>query len=135
MKTLSIKNVSSAIYKTTMDKNGSDLTIALENIVLFLKRNKLLSKSKDILYNLEKIIDKENSIIRATVTSRVPLSKEAHDELVENIKKRYKAKQVEIDQIEDKSIISGIKVEIEDEVIDLSVSHQLHQLQNYLIKN
>ena len=135
MKIRSIKIIAEAIYESAKGKHGAELTHVLTNTVEFMDKNQLLGKSKEILLELERIIDKDEKIVRAKVRSAEVLPKKMIEELEENLKKRYKAKTVQIDQGEDKSLISGIKIEVNDEVIDLSLSHRLHQLQNYLIKN
>ncbi len=135
MKVRSIKTLAEAIYENAKGKHGAELTHALLNTVEFMDKNQLLGKSKEMLSQLELIIDKDEKIIRAKVKSADVLPKRMIEELEENLKKRYKAKTVEIDMGEDKSLINGIKIEVNDEVIDLSLAHRLHQLQNYLLKN
>lgn len=135
MKVRSLTSVAEAVYESTKGKSGAELSHALANVVEFLDKNQLLGKSKEILRELEKSIDRDEQIVRAKVTSATPLSKSAIDELEDNLKKRYKAQHVEIDQSEDSSLISGIKVEVGDEILDLSLSHRVHQLQAFLIKN
>ena len=135
MKIRSTKTIASAIYESTKGKTGALLSHALANTVEFMCKNQLLSKSKGIITQLEKIIDKDEGILRAHITTASPLTRKSQEELESNLKKRYKAKQVELDITEDKKLIHGIKVQVEDEIIDLSTSHRLHQLQAHLIKN
>lgn len=135
MKVRSLKTVAEAIYETTHGKTGAELSTALSNVVSFLDTHQLLGKSKEILSLLEQNIDMKEHIVRAKVTTALPLSKKFHDELEDNLKKRYKAKEIEIDTVENKNIINGIKIEVGDEIIDLTLAHRLHQLQTHLIKN
>jgi ATP synthase F1 delta subunit len=135
MKVRSTKTVAEAIYESAKNKHGAELTHALANTVEFLNKNQLLGKSKEILAHLETIIDKDEKIVRAKVRSANVLSKKMIEELEESLKKRYRAKEVVIDANEDESLIQGLKIEVNDEVIDLSTRHRLHQLQAHLIKN
>lgn len=135
MKLRSTKNFAEAVYESTKGKSGVTLTHALENVVSFMQKNQLIGKKNEILKELEKIIDTDENIVRAKVKSADVLSKKILTELEENLKKKYKAKEVEIDSIVDKKLIDGFTIEIHDEIIDLSLSHRLHQLQTYLIKN
>lgn len=135
MKLRSTKNFAEAVYESTKGKSGVALTHALENVVSFMQKNQLIGKKNEILKELEKIIDTDENIVRAKVKSADVLSKKILTELEENLKKKYKAKEVEIDSIVDKKLIDGFTIEIHDEIIDLSLSHRLHQLQTYLIKN
>jgi ATP synthase F1 delta subunit len=129
------KTIAQAIYSSTKDKDGAELKHVLDNTLIFLKKNKLLSKYKEILKHLQNIIDHEEKIVRAQVTTTSKLSHKIKEELEEILKKRYKATEVEIKNIEDESLIGGIKLEIKDEIIDLSFANKLYQLQKYLIKN
>ncbi len=135
MKLRSTKTLVEAIYETTKNKSGSELSHAINNVVEFLHKNQLLGKSKQILRELENMIDKEENIVRAKITSASALSKKILDELEDSLKKRYKAKIIEIDNHEDEQLINGMKIEVNDEVIDLTLSHRLHQLQTHLIRN
>lgn len=135
MKLHSTKNLSHAIYEATKGKSGAELSHSLVNVVEFMDKHQLLGKSKEILTHLEKIIDKDEKILRAKVTSSAVLSKKMLEDLEESLKKRYKAKDVEIDTKENSNLINGIKIEANDEIIDLTLSHRLHQLQAHLIKN
>lgn len=135
MKLSSTKTLAQAIYETTKGKSGVELTHALENTVVFIKKNQLMSRSKEILSHLENIIGTNENIVRAKVKSRDVLSKKMISELEESLKKRYKAKEVEINNMVDEEVIDGIKIEVQNEVIDLTLRHRLNQLQNYLIKN
>lgn len=135
MKVRSLKTVAEAIHEATAGKTGASLSTACENVISFLDKNQLLGKSKEILKLLEESIDRKEHIVRAKVTTAEPLSKKQHDELSQNLKKRYNAKEIEIDHTENRGLISGIKIEVGDEIIDLSLSHRLHQLQTHLIKN
>lgn len=135
MKLRSTKNLAEAIYQNAKGKNGAELSATLANAVEFMDKHQLLGKSKEILSQLEKIIDKDEKVLRAKVTSSTVLSKKMLEELEENLKKRYKAKDVEIDTKEDSNLINGLKIEANDEIIDLTLRARLHQLQTHLIKN
>jgi F0F1-type ATP synthase delta subunit len=135
MKIRSTKTFAEAIYESARGKSGAGLSTVLDNAINFMEKNQLLGKSKEILAHLEKIIDKDEGVIRVRVKSSSILSKKVVEELEENLKNRYKAKTIEIDNTEDKSLIKGIKIEVNDEVIDLSLAHRLRQLQTHLIKN
>lgn len=135
MKLYSTKNLAGAIYESVKGKTGSELSHTLANAVEFMGKHQLLGKSKEILTHLEKIIDKNEKVLRAKVTSSTVLSKKMLEDLEESLKKRYKAKEVEIDTKENSNLINGIKIEANDEIIDLTLSHRLHQLQTHLIKN
>ncbi len=135
MKLRSTKTLAEAIYESARGKSGAELSGTLANVVEFIEKNQLLGKSKEILSHLERIIDKDEKVVRAKVESASVLSKKTLEELSLNLKKRYRAETIEIDNIENTNLINGIKVIINDEIIDLTLANRLHQLQNHLIKN
>ncbi len=135
MKVRSTKTIAEAIYEATRGKSGAELTRTLKNTVEFFDKNQLHGKSKEILSHLENVIDREEGVIRAKIKSADTLPKKMIEELEENLKKRYRANEVAIEESIDKRLIGGLKIEVNGEVIDLSLSHRLHQLQTHLTKN
>ena len=135
MSTTSTKHLAQAIYESTLDKSGTDLDTVIENSVRLIYSKHLLSKSKEILRNLENIIDTNSHILRARVTSSHFLSKKNLDTVQKELKKRYEVEEVLLETYEDPTLINGIKIEVGDEILDLSLVHQIHQLQDYLLKN
>ncbi len=130
----STKDIAKALYESTKDKSGAELTRLLENAVAFLAKNRFLSKSPEILEHLEKIRDKDLGIVSAKVTSKSPLAKHTLDEIKKTLKTRYRASDITLHTSIDLALIGGIKIEANDELIDLSLKHKLHQLQKHLLK-
>jgi F-type H+-transporting ATPase subunit delta len=135
MASISIKNLASAIYESSLGKEGLELDSMLEKSVIFLRDKNLLGKKKEILEELENIINKNNRIIKAKISSSEKLKDEGQKEIEDFIKKKYKANEVIIEQEVDPKLLGGIKIEIGDDIIDTTLSSKIHQLKNYLIKN
>lgn len=135
MASISIKNLAYAIYDSSLDKEGEELDSILEKSVVFLQDKNLLGKKKEILEELEKIINKNNGIVKAKISSSEKLKDEGRKEIEDFIKKKYKANEVIIEQEVDPKLLGGIKIEIGDDIIDTTLSSKIHQLKNYLIKN
>lgn len=135
MASISIKNLAYAIYDSSLDKEGKELDSILEKSVVFLQDKNLLGKKKEILEELEKIINKNNGIVKAKISSSEKLKDEGRKEIEDFIKKKYKANEVIIEQEVDPKLLGGIKIEIGDDIIDTTLSSKIHQLKNYLIKN
>lgn len=133
MATLSTKNIAYALYESIKGKKGKDLDGAFAQAVEFLNKRHLMSKSKQILEDLQKIVDEDEGVIRATIETAKKLSKAHVDELEKEIKHRYKAKEVHLDITENPKLLGGIKIQVKDEIIDLTLAHQINQLQNHLI--
>lgn len=135
MAKISIKNLAEALYESSLGKEGADLDSILKKSVIFMRDKNLIGKKKEILESLEQIINKKEEIIKAKVTTSEKLKTEAHKEIEDFIKKKYKAKEVYIEIIENPKILGGIKIEIGDDIIDTTLLNKIHQLQNYLITN
>lgn len=135
MKTLSNNEIARAIYTLSKEKRGAEQKKVFDKVVQFLSRRRLLAKAPLILKELEKIINKETGRVVAHVGSAEKLSADTKSHLVHDLKKRYGAKEVAIIEEVDTKLIGGIKVEANDEVIDLSVKNKIGKLQEYLIKS
>ena len=134
MAKISNNNIANAIYTGIKNKEGENLSVFTENVIKFLARKKLISKYKDILFKLQNLIDKENGLLKVKITSQEKLG-EVHKKEIENILlSKYKAKSLVFDEKVNNSLIGGLKIEIQDEIIDLSISNKLQKLQAYLIK-
>ncbi|MEI6660391.1 MAG: ATP synthase F1 subunit delta [bacterium] len=135
MATVSTKNLAQAIYESSLGKSGRELDAVVENSVRMIASRNMIGKSTDILTQLQLIMDKDTKTVRATITSSHFLSKKNTDIIEKELKKRYTAEQVELTMKEDEKLINGLRIEVGDEIIDLSLAHQIGQLQDYLLKN
>jgi F-type H+-transporting ATPase subunit delta len=133
MASVSITNISKAIYSALYDKTGNDLDFMTSNVVKILSKKGMLSKSDSILDSLSNLIDHDNKIIRAKLYSVNKLEKQTIEKIEQELKDRYKIQKVYITEIEDKSILGGIKIEIDDEIIDLSLLKKVTQLKKHLL--
>lgn len=132
MTTISNNNIAQAIYLSSKDKVGHDLSLSLGNIVKFLARKRFLGRAKDILLCLKKIINREHGIVEAKVSSVVKLREETKKDIIHALKKRYGAKEVVLLESLDERLLGGMKIEINDEIIDASLKNKINKLQEYL---
>ena len=135
MASISIKNLAHAIYDSSLDKEGIELDSIVEKSVIFIRDKNLLGKKKEILEELENIINKKNGIIKARISSSEKLNEVNRKEVEDFIKKKYKANEVIMEQETNPKLLGGIKIEIGDDIIDTTLSNKIHQLKNYLNKN
>jgi len=134
MSTLSNNDIARAIYLVSKDKTHAELHNVIDKVVKFLVRKRLLSKTGDILERLNKIINNENKKIVVKLLSAKKLKEEIKKELIFFLRERYKAKEVILTEIIDEKLLGGIKVEINDEIIDLTIKNKIKKLQEYLIR-
>lgn len=76
-------------------------------------------------------VKKESGIIRAVVTSAVPLKESQVAALKANIEASTKSK-IELEMIVDSSIIAGLVVRVGDKVVDASIKGEMQTLKKQL---
>jgi F-type H+-transporting ATPase subunit delta len=134
MTTISNNDIARAIYLVSKDKTEKELGGVNEKIVKFLARRQLLSKAPGILEHLNEIINNENRRIEVKVSSDRKLKEEIKKELIFFLKKRYKAEEVILSEKIDEKLLGGIRLQINDEIIDLTVKNKIKKLQEYLTR-
>jgi len=135
MTIISNNNIARAIYLATKGKNNAEQSLIFPKVIQFLFRRRLLSKAPDILLHLNKVINGEEGKIVAKISSRDNLNEKIKKELVHALTKRYSAKEVVLSEVPDGKLLGGFKVEINDEVIDLTIKNKIGKLQEYLISS
>ena len=135
MATISINNLARAIYESSKNKDGAELDAVSKKIINLILKKHLMSRSKEILNKLEKLVDKNEEVVRVKVSSRAKLEKGITDEIEDFIKKRYKAKNTVLEFNVNPKLLGGIKLEVEDEVIDMTLKNKVNRLKEFLIRN
>jgi F-type H+-transporting ATPase subunit delta len=134
MATLSNNDIAHAIYLVSKEKTHAELHEINNKVIKFLARRRLLSKTKDILERLDKIINHENKKIVVKVLSAKKLKEESKQELIFFLKKRYAVKEVTLVETIDEKLLGGVRIEVNDEIIDLTVKNKIKKLQEHLIR-
>ena len=135
MSTVSNNNIAHAIYLASKEHNHGDQTSFASRVVQFLARRRLLSKAPDILSRLSKIVDEHEGRVVVRVSSAVPLDQKTNKEIVEALISRYKAKEITLIENLDEKLLGGLKIEVDDEVIDLTIKNKIKKLQEHLTKS
>lgn len=133
MATTSNNDIAEAIYFAI--KESKEPSLVYKKVVDFLVRKRLLSKSKEILARLKKVVNEKEGRMEAKVISKNPLGSDIKKELSEVLIKRYKAKDIYLKECIDEKVVGGFRIEVEDEIIDLSIKNKLKKLQEHLISN
>ena len=134
MSKISPKNLAQSIFEASHGKVGAELSQVVKNSAKMLADKRLLGKSKDILKNLQEIIDKSEGTIRMKVISAKILSPEEKKKLEHEVKEKYKAKNIVSEFFEKKEVLGGMRVEVGDEVLDSTWRTGLKKLEKVLIK-
>jgi F-type H+-transporting ATPase subunit delta len=135
MATISNNNIARAIYLSSKDKTGQEQETVIKNVINFLVRRKLISRSKDILTSLKAIIYQEQGVLEIKVWSKEKINEENKKDLIQILKKRYGDKKFILQENLDDKLLGGLKIEVNNESIDLTLRNKINKLQEYLIKN
>ena len=134
MVAISNKNIAYAIYLMSKDKSNEDQSLIFKKVAQFLSKRNLLSKMPDILSNLNKIINEHEGRIVAKVSSAKNIGETSNRKLAEILIRRYNAKEIDFEENIDEKLLGGLKIEVNDEVIDLTIRNKIKKLQEYLTR-
>ena len=81
--------------------------------------------------NFKELVAKEKNLKNITVASSYRIDKEQLKQIEAALKKRMKAEVSIVTEI-DKSLIGGLKISYDDQVIDLSIKNKLEKLKTQL---
>ena len=85
----------------------------------------------DISKNFKELVAKEKNLKNITVASSYRIDKEQLKQIEAALKQRMKAEVSIVTEI-DKSLIGGLKISYDDQVIDLSIKNKLEKLKTQL---
>jgi len=127
------KQYAQALYELTKDKPENEVSIVIEKYVATLKRQGLLNKSEEIIKKFTEIYNNKNRIVVAKVVVSREFSDEKLKEIEDSIKRRYKAKEVELYVMVNKALKGGVKIIVGEEILDNSIAGRLTSLRTALV--
>jgi F-type H+-transporting ATPase subunit delta len=104
-------------------------------VVEFLKlliAKKRLFRMRDIEHEFERLVEQHQGIVRARVTSAVPLNDAELNGLVASLEQGL-SKKVKVDAHVDPAILGGLVVKVGDRIADRSVTTLLSELREQLL--
>ena len=132
MATVSNNNIARAIYLAVKDKHTTEQHTVIKNVVNFLFRRRMLSKSKNILQSLNNIVNHANGVVEVKIWSKYKLSHDHKDHLEKILKKRYGDKEFIFLEYLDDKLLGGFNMEVNNELIDLTIKNKIYKLQEHL---
>jgi len=120
------------LYELASGKNKSEIDSIAASFAKLLAKNNRLKMAPAIIEKFGNIWNRENGILEADVESAYPLNDEISGKITKEIKEKYGAKEVILNNKINKDIKGGIIIKIGDEVIDSSVKKQLKMLKQAL---
>lgn len=104
------------------------------NTVLLLTDRRRLRLIGEIAQFLRELSDARKGLVRAEVTTAVPLSEAFYSRLKEQLE-RLTGKHVALDKKHDPAILGGVVARIGDQIFDSSIRTRLQSLKNALLPN
>ena len=105
----------------------------LRRFIFVLIDNSRIEILDDVLDEFEKLIDNQNKTMKVQVYSHKLLSPGQKKQLADNLEKKHNRK-IELENIVDKSIVGGLRLEFEGMVLDDTINNYLNSLKANLTK-
>ncbi len=131
---IAVKQYATALYEAVKDKKKNEVESVIEDFVKFIIANNDISKADKIINEFTNTWNKEQGIIEAEIKSARSLDSSVVKFLQKYIKEISKAKNVEVDESEDKSLLGGVVVKYGDKVMDGSLRTRLKELKEDMVK-
>lgn len=133
MKKVSVNQYAEAIYQSTKDLAGHELSEALKNFVLILAKNNSLKFSDKIIAKFQQVYNQHEGIEEVEVTSQRKLDDTTYHEISSWLKHNLK-KEIQLSKKVDEALGGGVIIRYQDVILDDSLSTKLANLKNSLIK-
>jgi F-type H+-transporting ATPase subunit delta len=134
------EDIYSFLYHPKVSKNDKKevLSKVIDNTLVMNFMNVLIDNSRielleDSFNEFKAIYDNQNKMMSAFVYSGVALDDKQMKQLQENLSKKHN-RNVTLENVVDPSILGGIKIEYEGNVLDQTINHYLHSLKSSLTK-
>jgi F-type H+-transporting ATPase subunit delta len=104
----------------------------LSFLLILIEKDRILFL-KEKLREMEKIDLERKNTIKGIVKTTIPLTEQEFNKLVSELEKKYD-KHVILEQVIDKSILGGIYLRINNDVIDGTIKSKLEELEDLMLK-
>lgn len=128
------KQYALALYDVIKDKKNSEIKPLIKEFVNLMVQNNDITKSDKIINEFVKVYNQEQGIVEAEIKSARALDSSVIKSLKKYIKEITKTKDVEVGQIEDKSLMGGVVIKHGDKILDASLKTKLRQLKENIVK-
>lgn len=132
MTKLKAKDFAQLLLEMTEGHAESKQQEYLKEFVALVYKKRMQGELSEIIAEYKTLYNKTHGIIEAAVTTASRLEDKQLKSLALALKKKWGAKEVEVDEKVDQRLIGGIKVKIGDTIHDASLGHALNQLHKQL---
>lgn len=132
IKVLTYPRISNIKKKKSISDVCKSMNKTFIDFLYVLIDNNRIGNIKEIYDEYENIIEQNNNIIYADVTTASKLNKSQLGLLANNLSKYFSNKKVVINEVIDETLIGGVKVVADGKLIDLSLTNRLESLMNQI---
>ncbi len=127
---MSSRQYAQGLFAALQGQKEAVVKDALRNFVRILDRDQALGRSSEIIDHFQEIWDGEQGLIAAEVTSARPLDKAARNLLVDYLKNKTEAQDIDLSEKIDASLLGGFLLRYGSQVLDGSLQNSLQSLKN-----
>lgn len=131
---ISAKKYAQALFDSAEGKNKDEIKKIIGDFLKVLALNNDFAKADLIIEEYEKIKEKKDGIMRASIASAIKLENETIDFIRVFIKNKIGAKNIKINQEIKKELLGGVVIRYEDKVIDGSLKTRIRELKDKISK-
>ena len=132
---LTNKKYAQALFESVHNKNEKEINIILKNFIDLLAKKNALAKIDKILDEFDTIWNKENKVVKATITTAQELDQATSTTLENYIKELSGAEKLEVENKIKKGFISGAIIKYGDRILDNSLKTRINNLRIKMISN
>lgn len=127
-------DLAETLLQATEGKTHAEIEKIIQSFAKLLLKNGQAGNLNRIIERYEELYAKKHNILNISVSTVTELGKDDRENLGQELKKKYKADKVAINEIIDQKNIGGMKIKIGDIVYDYTLAGRLKQLQTQLVK-
>jgi ATP synthase F1 delta subunit len=134
MTKISPKQYAQALFELTEGKDNAKVDVIIKKFLQQVKKNGDWKKRNDIVTQYANMYNKSKGIVPVEVISARKLTDKQIEQIEQFIRAKYNAKTIDVNTKVDKSVIGGIIIRAEGELVDMSVSNKMKQMQKHLMQ-
>jgi F-type H+-transporting ATPase subunit delta len=131
---VSTRQLARAFFELVEDKGEKEAKAMVVGLVRFLARENLLGRINDFVVAFSAIWNDKAGLVEAEIVTAHPLDAATKNKLAEYVKGRTGAKEVSIQDIEDKDQLGGVILNYQDKTARASLKDWIGQLESIMVK-
>lgn len=123
-----------AAKKVVLEELTQSYTLIVKKALAVIGENQRMSELLVILDEYESRYNQVKGIVKAHVTTVIPLTATQKEKLIQKLKAQFQCKVIQLEEKLDPSILGGVKIQVGHQIIDGSLKTQLMNLKKELTR-